>query len=40
MAIIEDVGQVVDLSEHGLTPGGVVHYPGNYDDYLAARGIV
>ena len=21
-------------------PGGVVHYPGNYDDYLAARGIV
>jgi phosphoenolpyruvate carboxykinase (ATP) len=26
MAIIEDVGQLVDLSEHGITPGGVVHY--------------
>ncbi len=23
-----------------FAPGGVVHYPGNYDDYLAARGIV
>src|SRR5215217_537379 len=26
MAIIEDVGQLVDLSEHGLTPSGTVHY--------------
>jgi phosphoenolpyruvate carboxykinase (ATP) len=26
MAIIEDVGQLVDLNEHGITPGGVVHY--------------
>jgi phosphoenolpyruvate carboxykinase (ATP) len=26
MAIIEDVRQHVDLSEHGLTPGGRVHY--------------
>ena len=23
-----------------FAPEGVVHYPGNYDDYLAARGIV
>jgi ATPase subunit of ABC transporter with duplicated ATPase domains len=23
-----------------FAPGGVVHYPGNYDDYLATRGIV
>ena len=26
MAIIEDVGQQVDLSEHGLSPRGEVHY--------------
>src|SRR5918999_3884810 len=26
MAIIEDVRQQVDLSEHGITPGGRVHY--------------
>jgi phosphoenolpyruvate carboxykinase (ATP) len=26
MAIIEDVGQQVDLSEHGITPGGRVHH--------------
>ena len=26
MAIIEDVGQLVDLSEHGLTPSGTIHH--------------
>ncbi len=26
MAIIEDIGQQVDLSEHGITPGGRVHH--------------